>query len=406
MNLIDGVYILFFSVMIFSSVLWLMVYYLNIGRVSEDPELDEFRDITFIVPAYNEEGAVSDTVESLLNLNYPSEKVDVIAVNDGSNDGTLKELEKYGNRIEIVNKENTGKADSMNVALQKVDTELVACMDADSVPSENYLKRMVGYFKDSGVSGVTPAMKLRSDSNLAEKIQWTEYIYQIFLRKVFALFDVQYVMPGPGSVYRTKFLKSSGGWDTETHTEDMEIAFRMMHEGCRLENSTNAVVKTSPPSSFSALFRQRVRWYRGYIENFVKYREMFGSPDSGNIGMFLLPLNTVWILMVVFLLFHSCFNLGKSVLQKATTFMLLGYVPLDFSFSIQQIHFFHIFIVFFLLIGVGTMILSLHTAEEPVKAVRRKLNYASFFTIYPYLFALFWVATAYHMIKSRSGIKW
>ena len=408
MNPVDVLYMVFFSLMIFSSSLWLLVYFRNLGKVEKDPEPSEYRDISFIVPAYNEEDCVGETIQALLEVEYPEEKKEIIAVNDGSTDSTLEVLEKFGDSITRIDKENTGKAGSMNRALEEVDTEYVACMDADSVPSKDYLKSIVGHLDREDVAGVTPAMKLKSDSGLVEKIQWTEYIYQIFLRKVFALFRVQYVMPGPGSVYKASFLKETGGWDTDTHTEDMEIAFRMVSKGYNVENSTNAVVETSPPSSFAALFRQRIRWYKGYIENFIKYRNLFGNPDSGNMGVFLLPLNTVWILMMVFLLGHTSFSIMNSLFQKANTYLMLGYVPFDISLSLQSFHFFHLFIAFFGLIGVGAMMISLHTAEEPVDLKDKKTNYATFFTIYPYLFAMFWVATFFDYIKDRGRrkIKW
>ncbi len=401
MNLINSLYLGFFTIMIFSTVLWLFVYYSNLDKIKKDPKTRDFKDITFLVPAYNEEDVVGETIKNILSLDYPEDKVKVIAINDGSEDGTLEELEKFNDSIEIIDKENTGKADSMNVALEQVDTELVASMDADSYPKEDYLKSMVGYFEDKEIYGVTPALKLSRDSTIAEKIQWAEYIYQIFLRKVFALFNVQYVMPGPGSVYRTEFLKDTGGWDESTFTEDMEVAFRLMNSDHKIENSTNAEVMTDPPTCFKDLFKQRTRWYRGYMQNCAKYSGMIGRPSGGTLGMFLIPLNAVWIGMLLFLLLHTGYGLMEIVYGWANTYTLLGYFPFDFSLSIQQLHFFHIFILFFFSMGLGTIFLSLYSANEPVDITEKKTNYLSFFILYPYLFAMFWIATFFDLLKGE-----
>ncbi len=406
MDLIDGIYIVFFTLMVFSSALWLIVYYSNLNKVVKDPEPNVEKSITVIVPAYNEENCVRKCIEALLNQDYPRDKYSIIAVNDGSEDSTLEILKEFEDEIKIIDKENTGKADSMNQALKHVDTELVSSMDADSIPSPTYLKTMVGYFNDEEVYGVTPALKLTRDDNLVEKIQWTEYIYQIFLRKVFAFFDVQYVLPGPGSLYRADFLKETGGWRTDTHTEDMEVAFRMMSDGKKIENSTNAEVFTDPPSTFKALFKQRIRWYKGYLENFFGYRDMFFNPKGGNLGMFLLPLNVLWIIMLLFILTHVTYNIVSTVSSAVSTVILLGYYPLDLTLSLTRLHLFHVFILFFLTIGISTMLLSLFSANEDIKVINKKVNYLTFFVIYPYLFAMFWAATVVDIIVNKEGITW
>ncbi len=406
MSIIDFIYIFFFAIMIFSAVLWLIVYYTNLGKIVKDPLPDDLKDVTFLVPAYNEEEYVGKTIEALLDLDYPEEKLEIIAINDGSEDNTLEVLKQYDEEIEIIDKENTGKANSMNQALEEVDTELVASMDADSYPSENFLKNMVGYFNDEEVYGVTPALKILRDDKVVEKIQWTEYIYQIFLRKVFALFQVQYVLPGPGSIYRTSFLDETGGWREDTHTEDMEMAFRMMDEGKKIENSTNGMVWTDPPSTFRSLFRQRIRWYRGYVENFISYRNMFLDPGSGNLGFFLLPLNVLWIFMLMFILVHVTYNILSIFFEWANMYILLGYIPFELTFSVQQLHFFHIFIIFFMSTGIGMVFLSLFSAGEKLNIKEKKINYLTFFTIYPYLFAMFWLATFFEMARDNEVIKW
>ncbi len=403
MNLLDLFYVGFFGVMVYSAVLWLLVYASNRDDVFADPVPSRLPSVTFLVPAYNEEDYVGDTIEALLDLDYPDEQLDIIAINDGSEDGTLQVLERFSDRIDIIDKENTGKADSLNTALERVDTELVASMDADSVPEPDLLRKTVGHFEDERVDGVTPALKVLDPSNWVEKIQWMEYVFQIFLRKVFSLFNVQYVLPGPGSIYRAETVKELGGWDDETLTEDMEIAFRIADSGGLLENSSNAVVWTVPPPSLRALFSQRIRWYRGYMQNFRKYIHMLGSREFGNLGMFLLPFSVLWIVLIVFFLGHFLYNIGFTAVRAVETYLLVGFLEPSFSLNLAGVHFFHLFSVLFLAVGVATTLLSLRVSHEDVRLRERKTHYATFLVIYPLLFAAFWVAAFLKHVAPGEG---
>ncbi len=272
-------------------------------------------------------------------------------------------------------------------------------MDGDSFPEPEATRRMVGYFRDEEIKGVTPAMKVRNPENWVEKVIWTEYIYQIFLRKLFAFLDAQYVMPGPGSLYRTDYLKELGGWDEETLTEDMEIAFRMYGSGALLENSTNAYVDTVSPSSLKGLFRQRIRWYRGYLNNFLRYRRFIFNPRYGNLGFIFMPFNAVWTLLVLFMVGHMVFRMGDTILQSAQMYMMLGYVPLGFSFGLQNLSLFHFFYGVLTGTGIIMLLLSIKTAGEELKLWRRKMNYVLFLWIYATLYAGFWIAAVVEEIR-------
>ncbi len=392
MQLIDQLYIGIFTAIIFSSSLWILLYFLNREKVNTDPEPSYFPSVTFLVPAYNEEEHIEKCLDSLLDQKYPSNKLDIVAINDGSEDSTLEKMKKYSDRITIIDKENSGKASSMNYALESVDSELVGCMDADSFPCEDFVANMVGYFEQDDVGGVTPAMKVLNPQTWPQKIMWAEFIYNVLLRKMFSLFDSQWVMPGPGSLYRTETLKDLGGWDEETLTEDMEIAFRMFKNGSKLKNSTNAYVETTSPPTLKGLFRQRMRWYRGYIENALSYSELWFNPKYGNLGMIVIPFNAFWTLLMFFMVGHMVFRFVDAGIQMVQTYMLLGSIDLGMSLSIQSLSMFHLFYGFLSIGGVGLLLLSVRTAEERLKVWERKVHYGTFLLIYGPLYVALWVA--------------
>lgn len=403
-SLMDLLYLGIFAVMIFSGTLWLLVYFHNRDRVQVDPEPTRFPEVTFLVPAYNEAEYVAECIQSLLDLDYPDEKVNIIAINDGSEDGTLEEMKKFSDRIDIIDKENSGKANSINQALERVETELVACMDADSFAEPQMLKAMVGYFEGEDVKGVTPAMKVRNPTTAAQKVMWAEYIYNVFLRKLFSIFDSQWVMPGPGSVYDTEYLKELGGWDEETLTEDMEIAFRMFKKGAKIKNSTNAYVDTESPPTFRGLLTQRTRWYRGYLTNMLRYDEFWFNPRYGNLGVIILPFNIVWTSVVVFMLGHMFFRIGEAALQLLNTYLLTGSLPSGFYLSVQSLSLFHVFYLIMGISGIVILLLSLRTAEEDLSLWERKIHYLLFLTIYGLLYAVFWIAAV--IAEIRGERKW
>ncbi len=390
----DYLYIGFFGVMIFSAVLWLLVYFVYRDEVYGTHIPAVYPSITFLVPAYNEEDYIEDTLDALLNLDYPAGKLEIVAINDGSTDGTWEKMQQYQDvdSVTLIDKENGGKAHALNNGLEHVDTELVACMDADSYPAKDYLKHIVGYLERPGVKGVTPALKVLNPQTWVQKIIWMEYVFQIFLRKMFAIFDAQYVLPGPGSVYDADYLKELGGWNEETLTEDMEVAFRMFSEGAKIENSSNAYVHTVSPPTLRGLFRQRIRWYRGYIENFFKYKNLVGDPKQGNLGMFLLPFNVLWLLLIVFFFSHFTYQIVDALLQYVDTYRLVGFMWPSPDITLMNATFFHLFFLFFFLMGLGTILISIRTAEEAIRPWQQKVHYGTFLTVYPFLFALFWIA--------------
>lgn len=404
MQLIEWVYIGIFGIMLFSTNLWLVVYLFNRKKVNSDPKLECFPSITFLVPAYNEEDHIEDCLDSLLAMEYPEDKMEIFAINDGSKDSTLEKMKQYSDEITIIDKENSGKASSMNYALEKVETELVASMDGDSQPRPDYLKRMVTYFQEDGVTGVTPTMKVENPETWAQRVIWMEYIYNLFLRKLFSIFDAQFVMPGPGSVYDTDHLKEIGGWDEETLTEDMEVVFRMIENGAKIRNSTNAFVDTHAPRDMKGLFRQRSRWYRGNLNNAIRYRNVFFNPKFGNFGMIVLPFNLIWAGLVLFIFTHFGYRISSSLFNFAADIATYG---LNFgmpSLTVQSLSLFHIFNLTLGVMGLFMVSMSLYISESRIKSFERKIDVVFFFIFYAFLYSSFWIKAL--IDKARNEEAW
>jgi len=406
MQIIDIIYLLIYGIILYCSVLWLTVFLKNKKKMLINPKPKRFPSITFLVPAYNEEKNIERCLKSILNLNYPKDKLKVIVIDDGSTDNTAKIVRKF-KKVKLIRQKNSGKAAAINNGLKHVRTELVACMDADSFPDKNYLLRMIGFIEKKSVAAVTPAMKVLNTDSIFQKIQWVEYVWAIFLRKIFSFFDCQYVTPGPGSIYKKEVLEKIGGFDENNLTEDMEIAFRIVDHGYKIENSINAYVYTNAPENFKGLFNQRLRWYRGYIQNAAKYSHMIINPKYGNLGFFILPINFIWMFILSFLLFSLIF---RFFLDSFTNFINWSYInfalmPLEIKINLFLIDFYTYFGILFLIFSFIYVWLSVIYAGEKLDIKRKFKFYVNYILIYPYLISIFWVMSIIYEIL-RVERKW
>ncbi|MEM5879483.1 MAG: glycosyltransferase [Candidatus Aenigmatarchaeota archaeon] len=371
-----------------------------------NPEPKTFPSITFLVPAHNEEKNIGKCLESILNLNYPKDKLKVIVIDDGSTDNTGKIVKKF-KKVKLIRQKNLGKAAALNNGLKHVKTELVACMDADSFPDENFLVKMVGYIERREVASVTPAIKVFEPKTLMQKIQWVEYLWSIFLRKLFNFFDCQYVTPGPGSIYKTSVLKKLGGFDENNLVEDTEIALRLVKNGYKIENSIDAYTYTNAPKDFKKLFAQRLRWYRGYIQNVFKYSKMIANPKYGNLGFFVLPINFVWMFILGFLLFSQIFTLAWNGLQYLMSWYHIKFAILqpEIRVDIFLIDFYTYFFLLFLIMSLFILWVSIVFSGEKVDLKKKFSFYLSYILIYPFLISIFWLSSIiYEIVGARR--KW
>lgn len=384
-----------YFIMIYASVLFLLVYVIHRNRFFEKKSARSLPSVTILIPAFNEEKHIYKCLKSCLSLNYPKNKLKIICINDGSSDNTLGECKRITDpRLIVLSKKNTGKADSLNYALRYVDTDYVSTMDADSFADRDYLKNGIAEFDGKGIVAVSPALKLSRSDTIMQKIQWMEYVFSIYLRKLFAVLDCQYVLPGPGSIYKTNVLKEVGGWDKNSLVEDTELAFRLQEKGYKMENSIASYVYTEAPESFKGLFNQRIRWYRGYLQTIGKYFKMIGNPKYGNLGFYVLPINLVWYFVMAFMFFLPLYLFVKDAYERLLIISLVGFeMPtLAGVFDLMSISSFSYYLVFFLGIGVAVMLISLHSSRENISIWARKTYYLGYLFIYPFLYSIFWLA--------------
>ncbi len=394
-------------VSMFMAVFWLLTLFEHRKILHRDPKPKKYPNLSIIIPAYNEEHTIAQCIKSLLKLEYPG-KIQLIVVNDGSKDKTLETAKPFAKKglIELYDKKNGGKASAMNLGLKHVKHDYVACMDADSLVHPRALHYMVGYFDDANVAAVTAALKVTPPKNKLQEIQWIEYLVNILQRKLFALLDILYVTPGPFSVYRTRAIKSVGGFDEDNLTEDMEIALHLQERGWRLENSMLAEVFTHTPMTVYSLFNQRVRWYRGLVQNLRKYKHMVFSKKHGLLGLLILPATIALIavsLVGAFMFVQSIAASTWGFILQLWFMLTIGFnwvFELDLAWMLFSTNLFVIAIAVFVL-GASLIILYYsHKYSNESISFPKGLAYVLFLFVYFLLLATVW---AFSLFKEFTG---
>ena len=345
--------------------------------------------ISIIVPAYNEEKVIVESINSLLNLVYPD--YELIVVNDGSTDNTLRvlintfDLKRVDSEIEekiktkpvigvfknysmpkitLIDKQNGGKADSLNVGINASQKELFCGIDADSILEKEALLRLVAIDLDSNVEttalggNIYPANGCKINrgeitetcipKNKLAKLQTVEYIRAFMAGRLgWAYINSLLIVSGAFGLFRKGrvisaggYLTSSGKYEKDTVGEDMELIVRIrkvMREKklkFKIGYAFNANCWTEVPEDLQSLKKQRYRWQRGLVEILAIHKKMVFNPAYGRTGLIAMPyyflfemlgslIETQGYIMVLLALFMGLLN-TEIVLLLLISSVLLG----------------------------------------------------------------------------------
>jgi len=274
--------------------------------------------MSIIVPVKDEERVVGRLLKSLLKLDYPPEKREIIIVEDGSVDktaGICAEYERqYPEQVKLIRRSvSDGKPSALNHALKHATGEIVAVFDADSVLQSDVLLKAIEHFEDPSVAAVQgKACSINADVNMLTKfISYEEAVrYETYIRgkDILNLF-----VPLTGSCYfiRRSVLSDVNGWDDASLSEDMEIALKLTKKGYKIKYAPEIEYWQENPINLAHLIRQRLRWFRGEMEIAIKYGKLVTKPNRKNIDaevtllgpfMFILCVMSYFILLLTFLL--------------------------------------------------------------------------------------------------------
>ncbi len=286
------IYLGYMFISLYMLSMFLLIYLRNSKDIFNYPKTKKNYSVSFIVPAFNEQETIEDTLEHIFAIDYEN-IIEVIVVNDCSEDNTLKIvkglLKKYKTLKIISHEKNKGKAASLNDGLKIAKGELVIVVDADSYPASDCLSKMVGFFDNEKVGAVTCPVTARNRKKFMEKLQGIEYKMIALTRKLLEYVDAIYVTPGPLAVYRKTALVDVGGFDEKNMTEDIEIAWNLTFNDWKRRMCLDTSVSSTVPDKFIPWFKQRRRWNVGGLQCIYKYRKSLLESKKGMLGFFIIP---------------------------------------------------------------------------------------------------------------------
>jgi len=284
--------------------------------------------VSIMVPAHNEGKVIVQTVRSLLALDYPHDRYEIIVINDNSSDNSkelLAELQQqYASRqLIIINTDavtgGKGKSNALNIGLKRSKGELIAIYDADNTPEKTALRYLVAeMMHDSSLGAVIGKFRTRNRNvNLLTRFinietlsfQWMAQAGRWNLFKLCTI-------PGTNFVLRRSIIDAIGGWDTKAIAEDTEISFQIYRLGYRIKFQPKSVTWEQEPQTLKVWFKQRTRWAKGNIYVIVKNIPLLFDRSAKRVRF-----DIIYFLSIYFLLLTSLIMSDTILIMNA-----LGYV--------------------------------------------------------------------------------
>lgn len=222
--------------------------------------------VTVIVPAFNEEAGLPDTLEALLRQTEPIDRI--IVVDDCSTDDTKAVAQSYGVDV-ITPPANLGsKAKAQNYALPFCDTDLVLPVDADTILADDYISLIKEPFVDENVVIAAGCVQSRYDRNVWEQGRSTEYLFGFhWHRPIQNASNAPVVCSGCCSAFRLSALAEFGGFPERTIVEDMDYTWTQQIAGKKAVYVADALCYAADPENLEYLRKQVWRWMAGFFQN-------------------------------------------------------------------------------------------------------------------------------------------
>ncbi len=321
LNLFDFLLDFAFYYPLFMAYLWMigaLIYFFHWERkdrsLANNPlTLSEYPKVSIVVPCHNEGEDVRETIEFLVEQDYPN--YDIIAVNDGSTDNTLEiltELSQRHEKLRLINQEsNQGKAMGLTTAALLSDAEFLLCIDGDALLAPEATTCMIRHFLSGPrVGAVTGNPRVRTRTTILGKIQVGEFSAIIgLIKRAQRVYGRIFTVSGVASMFRKAALHRVSYWSTDMVTEDIDISWKLQLDHWDIRYEPQALCWILMPETFSGLWRQRVRWAQGGAEVLLRYYRKLGIWRSRRMWMvyleYLISVFWAYTMLVTFILWAT-----------------------------------------------------------------------------------------------------
>lgn len=324
------------------SVVWMIggiAFYLRFERkphriVNQPPSRDDYPLIAVLVPCFNEEAHAEETIDALMELEYPN--FEVIAINDGSKDRTgeiLNALAARYPKLRVVHQlENQGKAVGLNTAALLTKAEILLGIDGDARLDPYSLHWLVRHFDEHAVGAVTGNPRVRNRSTLLGRIQVGEFSSIVGLikraqRSVGLIFTVSGVI----TAFRRSALHEVGYWSPEKLTEDVDITWKLQLASWEVRFEPRALCWILMPETLRGLWKQRLRWSMGGTQVLLDYLPRIFSLKNLRLWPLFIEYaaSILWAFLFMLLLLHRTTDLiFYRIDLQSSPMLMLGWAGL------------------------------------------------------------------------------
>ena len=321
---------------LFMAWLWMQGaghYYLHYER--KDPPLEQppelpYPPLSVIVPCYNEEAHVRETIGYALALDYPD--FEVIAVNDGSQDATGEILDRMAAeqpRLRVIHQEpNQGKAVGLNTALLLARHEFLLCIDGDAVLDPYAGKWLMRHFLTSPrVGAVTGNPRIRNRSSLLGRLQVGEFTAIIgLIKRAQRTYGRLFTVSGVLTAFRKTAVFQAGFWSEDMLTEDIDISWKIQLRHWSVRFEPRALVWILMPETLRGLWKQRLRWAKGGTQALWRNAWVLGQWRHRHMVPIYLEyfLSVIWSYSMAFVIVYWLLHL---VLPAQTVPVASPFIP-------------------------------------------------------------------------------
>lgn len=299
--------------------------------------------ISILVPCYNEEDTIEETIKYLSTLSYPN--FEIIAVNDGSKDKTGEILRNIVDSYECLRvidcKENRGKANALHMAAHASKFEYLLCIDSDAILDDRAPYYLIHNFLTNGerLGAVTGNPRIRNRDTLISKLQLVEYASIIgSIKRAQRIIGKISTVSGVIVVFRKSALVSVGLWDRDMITEDIAVSWKLQKKFWDIRYEPRALCWMLVPETISGLWKQRVRWAQGGQEVMIRHWDIFKDWRKRRLWPIYTEqvLSTIWAFVWLFMTVYS-------IIMAETFSQILVWLTFS-SFALTMLNFIQLFI--------------------------------------------------------------
>lgn len=315
----------------------------NRSKYAAPATMDHYPDITVMIPAHNEELVVAATVEHILKLNYPEDKVQIIVIADNCTDGTAKKLHDLKNHtsyqhrdLMILERTGTGgKSGALNDGLKLATGEWICVYDADAAPERNALMFLVQKALEDpeaygAVFGRNKARN-RGQNFLSKAInQELITVQRVHHTGLWELFKIG-TIPGTNFIVQTSLMREIGGWDEGALTEDTAISFEIVKRGKLIALATQAEAYQQEPEELGVYTKQRSRWSKGNFHVVMQNFHHLFDRSNWRIKLHVLYYAASYLWFMLAIVVSDIIFLTNIIYQVIHLFVPSVHSPFQFS---------------------------------------------------------------------------